>query len=122
VVGKVIYNKLASLVGNRVAPIKMGQGLDLPYITYQLIDQIPEDTKKTVSDFDMQRFQINIFTDDYAEVNTLAASVRSALDNLSATVEGVKVLMCRFANAVDLSEINEDVYHIAIDYKFRIGG
>jgi hypothetical protein len=114
-IGTVIYTKLSAVEAD-CYPVVAPQGVQLPYITYQTVSVTPDDTKNSVSDFDKWRVQVNIFAVSQSAAETLAASCRTALDLLRATVGSVTVLDSRFDGQVDMSEPDEDYYHIAQDY------
>jgi|TARA_Y100000289_G_C3900313_1_gene138824 hypothetical protein len=134
-IGKVIYNILsndsnvASLVttsGNtRIFPSRYNFPTDvkLPYITYQMFSDVPNNTKNGVSEYDYVRVQISIYHNSYADMITLAGHVRTALDYVSGTYNGVIVDKIFYQ---DQNELYDDsagsigLYGIAQDYRFNI--
>lgn len=114
-IGTVIYSKLNAVEAD-CYPGTAPQGTALPYITYTTIDVVPHTRKNAVSDYDEWRVQVNILAASQSAAETLAASCRTALDNLSGTVGTVTVLRGWFESQTDLSEPLEDYYHIAQDY------
>ena len=134
-IGKVIYNILSndsnvsSLVttsGNsRIFPSRYNfpNDVKLPYITYQMFADEPNNTKNGVSTYDYVRVQISIYHNSYADMITLAGHVRTALDYVSGTYNSIIVDKIFYQ---DQNELYDDsagsigLYGIAQDYRFNI--
>lgn len=134
-IGKVIYNILSN--DSNVAPLVTTSGnlrifpsrynfpteVKLPYITYQMFGDEPNNTKNGVSTYDYLRVQISIYHNSYADMVTLAGHVRTALDYVSGTYSGVVVDKIFYQ---DQNELYDDsagsigLYGIAQDYRFNI--
>jgi hypothetical protein len=134
-IGKVIYNILSN--DSNVAPLVTTSGnlrifpsrynfptdVKLPYITYQMFGDEPNNTKNGVSTYDYVRVQISIYHNSYAEMVSLAGHVRTALDYVSGTYSGVVVDKIFYQ---DQNELYDDsagsigLYGIAQDYRFNI--
>jgi hypothetical protein len=134
-IGKVIYNILSN--DSNVAPLVTTSGnlrifpsrynfptdVKLPYITYQMFGDEPNNTKNGVSTYDYVRVQISIYHNSYADMVTLAGHVRTALDYVSGTYSGVVVDKIFYQ---DQNELYDDsagsigLYGIAQDYRFNI--
>ena len=134
-IGKVIYNVLSN--DSNVAPLVTTSGnlrifpsrynfptdVKLPYITYQMFGDEPNNTKNGVSTYDYVRVQISIYHNSYADMVTLAGHVRTALDYVSGTYSGVVVDKIFYQ---DQNELYDDsagsigLYGIAQDYRFNI--
>ena len=134
-IGKVIYNILSN--DSNVAPLVTTSGnfrifpsrynfptdVKLPYITYQMFADEPNNTKNGVSTYDYVRVQISIYHNSYADMITLAGHVRTALDYVSGTYSGVVVDKIFYQ---DQNELYDDsagsvgLYGIAQDYRFNI--
>jgi hypothetical protein len=134
-IGKVIYNILSN--DSNVAPLVTTSGnlrifpsrynfptdVKLPYITYQMFGDEPNNTKNGVSTYDYVRVQISIYHNKYADMVTLAGHVRTALDYVSGTYSGVVVDKIFYQ---DQNELYDDsagsigLYGIAQDYRFNI--
>ena len=96
-IGKVIYNILSN--DSNVAPLVTTSGnlrifpsrynfptdVKLPYITYQMFGDEPNNTKNGVSEYDYVRVQISFYHNNYADLVTLAGHIRTALDYVSGT-------------------------------------
>jgi len=134
-IGKVIYNILSN--DSNVAPLVTSSGnlrifpsrynfptdVKLPYITYQMFGDEPNNTKNGVSTYDYVRVQISIYHNSYADMITLAGHIRTALDYVSGTYSGVVVDKIFYQ---DQNELYDDsagsigLYGIAQDYRFNI--
>jgi len=134
-IGKVIYNILSN--DSNIAPLVTTSGnlrifpsrynfptdVKLPYITYQMFGDEPNNTKNGVSTYDYVRVQISIYHNSYADMVTLAGHIRTALDYVSGTYSGVVVDKIFYQ---DQNELYDDsagsigLYGIAQDYRFNI--
>ena len=95
----------------------------LPYITYQVVSDEPNNTKNGVSTYDYVTVQISIYDIRYSSLVELAGKVRTALDYTSGTFRGVVVDKIFYQ---DQNELYDDsagsigLYGIAQDYRFNI--
>jgi hypothetical protein len=95
----------------------------LPYITYQVVSDEPNNTKNGVSQYDYVTVQINIYSNRYSNMIDLAGKVRTALDYTSGTFRGVVVDKIFFQNQNELfddSAGEQGFYGITQDYRFNI--
>jgi len=95
----------------------------LPYITYQVVSDEPNNTKNGVSTYDYVTVQISIYDIRYSTLVDLAGKVRTALDYTSGTFRGVVVDKIFFENqneTFDDSAGEQGFYGIAQDYRFNI--
>ena len=95
----------------------------LPYITYQIVSDEPNNTKNGVSEYDYVTVQISIYSTRYSALVDLAGQVRTALDYTSGTFRGVVVDKIFFQNQNELfddSAGEQGFYGIAQDYRFNI--
>ena len=95
----------------------------LPYITYQVVSDEPNNTKNGVSTYDYVTVQISIYDLRYSSLVELAGKVRTALDYTSGTFRGVVVDKIFFQNQNELfddSAGEQGFYGIAQDYRFNI--
>ena len=95
----------------------------LPYITYQVVSDEPNNTKNGVSTYDYVTVQISIYDKRYSTLVELAGNVRTALDYTSGTFRGVVVDKIFFQNqneTFDDSAGEQGFYGIAQDYRFNI--
>jgi len=134
-IGKVIYNILSN--DSNVAPLVTTDGnlrifpsrynfptnSKLPYITYQMISDIPNNTKNGVSQYDYVTVQISIYDNVYSDLVTLAGYLRTALDYTSGTFSGVvvdKIFYDSQDELYDDSAGSIGFYGIRQDYRFNI--
>ena len=95
----------------------------LPYITYQVVSDEPNNTKNGVSTYDYVTVQISIYDLRYSSLVELAGKVRTALDYTSGTFRSVVVDKIFFENqneTFDDSAGEQGFYGIAQDYRFNI--
>ena len=95
----------------------------LPYITYQVVSNEPNNTKNGVSTYDYVTVQISIYDLRYSSLVELAGKVRTALDYTSGTFRSVVVDKIFFENqneTFDDSAGEQGFYGIAQDYRFNI--
>lgn len=76
----------ATVYGN-VVPDSPGSD----WIVYTMISSVPNNTKSGASDYDQYRFQLDCYSRTPERVDTLAASVRSTLDEYAGTSESVVI-------------------------------
>jgi len=92
------------------------------WIIYNMISSLPHNTKGGASDYDKYRFQIDSYARTYSAVDTLAASVRSTLDEYSGTSESVVIDHIFFEGEFDSvefieeGEAREDYFRRSQDY------
>ena len=95
----------------------------LPYITYQVVSDEPNNTKNGASNYDYVRVQINIYDIKYSTMIDLAGKVRTALDYTSGIFREVVCDKIFFENQVEIfddSAGEQGFYGIAQDYRFNI--
>mgnify|MGYP003118275079 CR=1 len=95
----------------------------LPYITYQVVSDEPNNTKNGVSTYDYVTVQVSIYDIRYSSMIDLAGKVRTALDYTSGTFRGVIVNKIFFQNqneTFDDSAGEQGFYGIVQDYRFNI--
>lgn len=66
--------------GSNVFPMERPQETLLPALTYGIISTIPVKQKTTTADLQQIRVQISIYSNSYAQIETIASQVRSQLD------------------------------------------
>lgn len=60
-------------------PVRVPQDVPMPAVTYMVRGVESEDTKDNFTGIDRFRIQINIFSDDYNELNKVDMAVRDAM-------------------------------------------
>ena len=92
------------------------------WIIYNMISALPHNTTGAASDFDKYRFQVDSYARTYSEVDTLAASVRSTLDEYAGTSESVVIDHIYFdgefdsVESIESDEAREDFFRRSQDY------
>ncbi len=71
---------VAELVGERIGPVRGATSRALPYITYQIISQSRDYHLGGPSGHLVANVQIDVWSNDAVEADTLAAAVRRAFD------------------------------------------
>ena len=108
----------AEVAGGRIPD---SRGSD--WIIYNMISTVPHNSKSGASDYDRYRFQIDCYSRTYEEVDTIASSVRSAMDEYAGTVESVVIDHIFYDGENDLPvesieemESREDYFRRSQDY------
>lgn len=108
-VSRVLANAtVAATVGTRVYPVVAPEGVTLPALVYQRISGVREHTHDQVGDLARPRFQFGAIALTYSAAKALANAVRSALDNYSGTVLGVRIDAIQVQNEIDTFNASTD--------------
>lgn len=70
---------VSGLVGTRIYPLLMPQGVTLPALSYQRVATAPHDDLEGTQNHEWVRIQIDVWDADYAGAKTLADAVHAAL-------------------------------------------
>lgn len=114
---------LAELGGTaKIYPLRAPQNTAFPYIVWNKINTIPNDTKDGVSSVDVIRVQFDFYHDanSYDDNYVIEGRARDLLDKYMGTVSGVNIDSCNFLTENDAWEDDDDVNRISADYNFRI--
>lgn len=103
------YTLLAALVSNRAFPMVAPEGTATPYITYQVISNIPVVCLDGITGTENRRFQIDGWADSYAAAKTLESSIKAAF---AASVTIVNVPL----STMDGYEPETKLYRVTMDY------
>ena len=106
-VGSAIETILAGVEAT-VAPGVIPDRRGADWVIYNMISSVPHNTKSGASDYDQYRFQLDIYSRTYSNVDTLAASVRSTLDDYSGTSESVVIDRVFFDGEFDTVELKDE--------------
>lgn len=125
--GKSIYNLLSNdatvsaTVSTRIYPDVAPQNAAFPFIVYTKTSTEPTKTKEGTSPLDVERFQIDAYTVDYGDTQTLVAAIRSALDNKSGTIAGNVIDQISFEGEGSGEYIPDlDIWWVSQDYDVRL--
>jgi hypothetical protein len=78
-----IFNALKGLVSNRVYPLVMPQNGQVPAIVYNRVASTAQNVLEGGASIDQIRFQVDTYANTFADAKTLAAQVRSAMEQAS---------------------------------------
>jgi len=117
-IGKVFHSLASDVIA--LYPKRTSQGKGTPYGVYTKVSDNPSDTKSGVSTLDVDRVQVTIITDTYAEGVTLSDSLRTVLDRYRGTVQGVVVDKIVFEDERDMYDDKAEKYMRSQDYFTRI--
>jgi len=102
-----------------INPLRIPQGETHPAITYQRINNEPDDTKDGVSTLDVIRIDVDIWDDDYSTGKDLADKVRTALDRVSGTFDGRVIQSIRFETDREFFDNNSEIFQFNQEYSIR---
>ena len=125
-IGKALYSKLSSttavtaLVSTRIFPESATQDATYPFIVYSVTDTEPTDIKDGVSPLDVVSVALMIYAESYAVAIDIAEKVRTALDRMTGTYDGVNVQSCKF-NGQSSGDMHLDkhIFVVEQEYQFR---
>lgn len=125
-IGKALYGKLSAtaavtaLVSTRIYPDIATQDATYPFIVYSNDATQPTDVKDSASPLDVVTMSVMIYSNSYSQAQDIAAAVRTALDRMTGTIQGVTVQSCRFEgqNSAQM-EFDKHVFVIEQSYVFR---
>jgi|LakMenEpi03Aug12_release.lakeMendotaPanAssembly.Ray.scaffolds.fasta_scaffold1438389_2 hypothetical protein len=125
-IGKAIYGKLSAttavtaITSTRIYPDMATQDATYPFIVYSVADTAPTDIKDGVSPLDIVSVGLMIYADSYAVAIDLAEKVRTALDRMSGTYDGVNVQSCKFNGQSSGSmHLDKHIFIVEQEYQFR---
>ena len=110
---------LLSGVTAKVYPLVAPQGTAYPYVVYQIISDVPTNDKDGRSRLDTYRLQLTAWGAG-ADVETLAASIRSTLDRYRGTNNSNVIDKIIFDGINDLYDEDSEFIGKAIDFLIRI--
>jgi hypothetical protein len=73
-------NAVTGIVGNRIFPSQAPQTTAFPFVVFETISTMPNNTKSGASEMDKYRIQITTLSKDNNQANNIADKVRAALD------------------------------------------
>ena len=113
-----IYDRLKTITAN-VYPGMAPEAVVLPYIVFFQISNVPASNASGASTLDDMRFQVSVFNTTYRAMETMAAAVRTALDEYKGTAQSVTIERCSFIGENYIPE-GSGVHHKALDYKITL--
>ncbi|MCK6052505.1 DUF3168 domain-containing protein [Moraxella osloensis] len=109
--GQQLYPILSPLVGGRVFPMQRWEGADSanPYIIYSKVSSIPDNTMDGFSGHEYVRVQIDIYHEDYDELDALAIQVIDAIST--------GIPLSEFLNRQELPDDDTGLYRQSMDWQ-----
>lgn len=99
---------LSALVAGRCYPMTAPDRTERPYIVYQVISNVPENTLDGADGTENRRVQVDVWGKSYGESKTLELLVKSAMEAASF----INILMV----SRDSFESETQLYRVSIDY------
>jgi len=113
------YAGLTSILGGldphghvKIYPLVIEQDTVLPAITYFKVSDVPEHAMGADASIKTVRIQVSCWAEIYGVVKSLEVQVKAALSRY----RGGNILDCFWDNSTDLSDLEEDVFHVANDF------
>jgi len=114
---------VSRLVGTRIYPERAPEGAAAPFIVYSVVSNQPSDTKNSTP-IDEAQLEVFSVAKTYADTNSLADFVRTALDRQSVEVvvnsKPIKVESVQYTNEVTEVDTDKNLFVAVQDYTFRI--
>lgn len=127
--GLAIYSILANdspvsaIVGTRIFPNVAKQTTSFPFIIYDVQSENPTDYKQGVSSLDTDNVMVSCYCKTYSQASDLAKKIRTALDRVSGTYNGVVIQSIKYDGYNDLfteSSADQGIYRKALQFNLRI--
>lgn len=106
------YADLTALVGSKIYPLTVPQDIELPYVSYFIVSDIPEHCMGQDGDIRTIRLQISCWANTYDEVKAIEVQVKAALSRY----RGGNIQDIFTDSSLDLYDGEEDVYHVPVDF------
>jgi|TARA_Y100000310_G_scaffold244499_1_gene249281 hypothetical protein len=128
-VGKAIYSILedsaavGALIADRIYPNVATRRATFPFAIYQVTGDSPTDTKDGVSPLDENTILIMCFSKTYSEASDIADAVRTALDRVNGTYEGVVVQGIQYLSYnedFDVKDADDGIYVKSLNFRVRL--
>jgi len=125
-IGKSIFKLLSdaaavtAITGTRIYPNRISQVKDYPAISYMQLTTIPTNQKDDVSGYDQVEYDIDCFSKDYLQLNTLSTAIRTALDKKNISSQGDNVIDIRFQNEFEGYNDEAEVYQKTLQFRFYV--
>lgn len=87
---------VAAIVANRIFPAITSKAAKLPFVTYDIINITPNDTKTGTSKVDELDVEIVCHAETYSAASDLADASRAALDRSNVTLPAVTIDSIQF--------------------------
>ena len=116
---KAIYNILSSVSSN-IYPGVGEQEINAPFIVHNKVRTGPTPDKDGASKNDFIFYRIACYAEDIQDVQTLADSVRTALDEYEGVTGGIDILRARFDNEENGFDEESNFFFVMQTYRIMI--
>lgn len=117
-IGPVLQSRIGTITD--LFPGRATQTAKAPFTVYSIQSVDPSETKQAVSGVDVYTVRLNVCSEVLTDVETLAASIRTALDMFSGTIGSTVVDSIRYLFESDSYDDGAQYYIRSVDYKIRI--
>lgn len=107
---------VTDLVGTRVHPAPLPQGVGMPAVSYQRVSAVRESAMGSDVGVARVRIEVSSWSTQYSGAKQLATAVRAALQRFRGTSAGVEVLDVFVANDLDLFEEERELHRVLTDF------
>lgn len=104
----------------KIYPVRAPQRSAFPYIVYNKVSTVANDTKDGVSTVDVVRMQFDFYHTLFDDNYTIEERARTLLDKYMGTIAGINIDSCTYLSENETWEDDDDIYRISVDYSFRI--
>jgi hypothetical protein len=120
-VGPMVGGQASPFVaGQRVRPMLLPEGSDMPAIVYLVVATSPLTSMDGVNALQMKRFQIDCYGKNAPQAKALAKAVHRLLDGFKGTLsEGSEIQSCLPNQDIDEFEYDPQLYRVACDFNVR---
>jgi hypothetical protein len=114
-IGEAIYDILSSdagvgaLIGDRIHPLVIPQGVSLPAVTYQQITGLRVQNLASPQGMVRTRFQLNCWAETYNEADAVADEIRKTLGGYSGTSAKVYIYTISLDSEGDLIVVSPEI-------------
>lgn len=109
------HTGLSALIGNRIFPMRLPEGVDLPAITYERVSGPRMRSHSGPSGTANPRYQFRCWGDPYSSAKDVADQLRIALDGFSGDMGTVAVQAAFVEDDVDDYNIATKQYNVRLD-------
>lgn len=103
----------------KISPSVNRQMKAAPRLVYQVITNLPSDTKDGVSKLDQITVQVSCHAPEYEQCEEILQEVRELIDRYTGTVAGIGVQSVQYVGENDLYSESADLFGKSHDYKIR---
>ena len=110
---------LSALVGTRIYPSVMPQGVILPAVTYRQISGARVHAMGSDAGLARPRFQLSCWSTTYSQAKDVAAQLRAALQRWRGTLGGVTVQDTFIKDESDLFEPDTGFHRVELEFEIN---